>query len=58
MLGRIDNKVHQARCKMEEEATEVEEDDDDDDDDENNDNGQHIEEDPDFKKCKHFAQIP
>ena len=56
LLGRIDNKVYQARCKIEEEATEVEEDDENDD--ENNDNGQHIEEDPDFKKCKHFAQIP
>ena len=56
LLGRIDNKVYQARCKIEEEATEVEEDDENDD--ENNDNGQHIEEDPDFKKCKHFTQIP
>lgn len=50
LLGTIDNKVYQARCKIEEEIIEVEEDEDDDDND-----GQQIEEDPDFKKCKNIT---
>lgn len=45
LLGRIDSKVYQARCKIEEQAAEIEEDEDEDDTDEQ------IEEDPDFKKC-------